>query len=365
MGNCTKQKWRSHLMPSARSLALLLALTSSAFAGKMTFELKSTGGNLIGSEWIAAEGEIAADSATDLENYLNVHRNFAKDKIGYNVNLNSPGGSLIGGIKLGEFFRKHQFTTNVAKTVPDGAHSQPAPGICASACAIAFIGGVERYANGGELGVHQFYQEISLKNPSEKMFNALDLSNEQMVGAILIDYAFRMGVDPRFIAMASSTPPNQMHFFDKEELESLKINWRPKDFEPWAIEPSGQGVVAFTKSKDKTQTAVLFCRSDRMPRLFIKPDSNDFDWYKQAMNHVEDMSAFGITIPRSGIILKTTNGGPILELMLPSFDARRISGAKSIDVGVNGPRYLWTGFSFNLPTHNAVPTMLVALKNCI
>jgi hypothetical protein len=45
-------------------------------------------------------------------------------------------------------------------------------------------------------------------------------------------------------------------------------------------------------------------------------------------------------------------------------DPASLSGAKSIDV-VKGPRYLWTGFSFNLPTHNAVPTMLVALKNCI
>src|SRR4029453_2678144 len=97
-------------------------------------------------------------------------------------------------------------------------------------------------------------QFASLKNPSEKAFNALDMSNQQMITAILIDYAFRMGVDPRFIAMASATPPNSMYYLNKEELELLKVNWRPKDFEPWSIEPSGKGVIAFTKQKAKKRT---------------------------------------------------------------------------------------------------------------
>ena len=196
------------LKRSVRCLAILFMLTSNALAGKMTFELKGTGGNMAGSEWIAAEGEITADSASDLENYLNTNWNFAKQKIRYDVNLNSPGGSLIGGIKLGEFFHKYNFNTYVAKTVPDGyGHSTTASGLCASACAIAFIGGIERHTEGGDLGIHQFYQEMSLKNPSEKIFDALDMSSQQMVSAILIGYTFRMGVDPRFIAIASATPP--------------------------------------------------------------------------------------------------------------------------------------------------------------
>jgi hypothetical protein len=49
--------------------------------------------------------------------------------------------------------------------------------------------------------------------------------------------------DPRFVAIASATPPDQMHFLDTEELELLNVNWRPKDFEPWSIEPSGRGVI--------------------------------------------------------------------------------------------------------------------------
>ena len=247
---------RSQLNLLFSCLIGLLMLTSGARAGRMTFELMPSGVSS-GYEWIAAEGEIVAESAQDLENYLNKNRNFAKEKLKYEILLNSPGGDLIGGIKLGEFFREHQFTTHVGN------------GTCEFACGIAFIGGVERDAPSGKLGVHQFYNALSLKNPGDKIFDALDMSAHQLLGAILIDYAFRMGVDPRFVAIAAATTPDQMHFFS-EELDSLKVNWLPKTFEPWTIEPSGRGIIAFTKSKDKTQTAVLFCRSDRVPRLFLR-----------------------------------------------------------------------------------------------
>jgi hypothetical protein len=275
------------LRRSTGALILLLILTSTAFADRMTFAVKGIGGNATpNSYWIAAEGDIAEDSAEDLEKYLKQYG----DTAAYEVRLHSHGGSLVGGIKLGEFIRKHKFSTTVGRTVPGDPNIKhyyvPADGVCVSACAIAFIGGVERSADEKSLGIHQFYQEASLKNPSEKLFNALDMSNQQLISALLIDYAFRMGVDPRFIAMASATPPDSMYYLSKEELELLRVNWRPKDFEPWSIEVSGRGVIAFTKSKDKTKTAVLFCRADKVPRLFLRPDSTDFDWYAQAMKNV-------------------------------------------------------------------------------
>lgn len=286
------------------------------------------------------------------------------------MRLHSHGGSLIGGIKLGELIRKRQFSTTVGRTVrgdPDNKYYHvKADGVCVSACAIAFIGGVERSADEKVLGIHQFYQEASLTNPSEKVFNALDMSNQQVISAILIDYAFRMGVDPRFIAMASATPPNSMYYLTKEELELLKVNWRPKAFEPWSIEVSGRGVIAFTKSKDKRRTAVLFCRADKVPRLFLRPDSTDFAWYTQAMNSVEGMIAFGTTVPKSSVALKKVDGtAPAVEFPVPGFRAERLAGMREIRVEAEGPRAIFLDFFFELPTTNAVPTMAVALKNCI
>jgi hypothetical protein len=226
----------NYLRLGAHALILLLILTSTAFADRMTFKVKGVGGNVEGAYWIAAEGDIVEDSADDFEKYLKEYGDTSASE----VRLHSHGGSLIGGIKLGELIRKRKFSTTVGRTVSDDVsnkhYGDKADGVCVSACAIAFIGGVERYANEKVLGIHQFYQEASLKNPSEKVFDALDMSGQQMISAILIDYAFRMGVDPRFIAMASATPPNSMYYLSKEELELLKVNWRPNDFEPWSIE---------------------------------------------------------------------------------------------------------------------------------
>ena len=83
------------------------------------------------------------------------------------------------------------------------------------------------------------------------------------------------------------------------------------------------------------------------------------------MEAVEKMSVFGVEVPKSGVALRNISGAPAFELALPGFDPSRIIGMKSIGVGVEGPHYMWSGFTFELPKQNAVPTMIVALKNCI
>lgn len=99
----------------APALILLWILTSTASAGRMTFEMKGSGGHVQGSYWIAAEGDIVEDSAEDLERYLKENKDYITGP--WEVRLHSHGGSLIGGIKLGELIRKRQFSTSVGRTV--------------------------------------------------------------------------------------------------------------------------------------------------------------------------------------------------------------------------------------------------------
>ena len=77
------------------------------------------------------------------------------------------------------------------------------------------------------------------------------------------------------------------------------------------------------------------------------------------------MSAFGVEVSKGGIALKNIGGTPALELALPGFDPTRMININWIGVGVEGPRYMWPGFTFDLPKQNAVPTMIAALRNCI
>jgi hypothetical protein len=130
----------------------------STAAGKMTFHLRGNGGNLAGSEWIAAEGEIVPETAADLENFI---RSFgpSENPGGWSVRLNSPGGDLAGGIRLGELIRKLKLDTEIGATEPDSyGHWKRAPGHCASACAFAFLGGLTQY-NPPPMrsGVRRFY----------------------------------------------------------------------------------------------------------------------------------------------------------------------------------------------------------------
>ncbi len=341
------------------------ANSPSAISRKMTFNLRGNGGNLVGSEWIAAEGDIVAETATDLENFIKSFGH-SENPGGWSVRLNSPGGDVAGGIRLGELIRKLKLDTEIGATEPDAhGHWKRAPGHCASACAFAFLGGLSRAASGGELGVHQFYDEISLRDPSAKVFSSLDMSEHQFVSAMLIDYVFRMGVDPRFVSVAASTPPIEMQFLDDHLLDDLNVKWYPKEFDPWSIEPTGAVVIAITRSKDRTRTAKFSYFADGVPRLTIEDKRFDIDVERLngALAVIEKVVAFDLDFPKDALKAKCCNGILILEFTLRGLDGKVISASKWPGVGVDGPRYMWGPFTYVLPKQNAEIAIGVASRN--
>jgi hypothetical protein len=63
------------------------------------------------------------------------------------VAFHSDGGSLLAGIRIGMLIRVKNFTT----VVPDAAQ-------CASACAVAWLGGAHRFLGvGSKVGFHAAY----------------------------------------------------------------------------------------------------------------------------------------------------------------------------------------------------------------
>ncbi len=332
---------------------------------KMTFHLRGNGGNHGGAEWIAAEGEIVPETATDLENFI---KSYGHNPDGWSVRLNSPGGDLAGGLRLGELIRELKMDTEIGATEPDSyGHWKRVPGHCASACAFAFLGGLSRYASIGELGVHQFYNEIALRDPSAKVFDSLDMSQHQLVSATLIDYAFRMGVDPRLVSIAASTPPNEMQFLDEHLLDDLNVKWDPKDFDPWSIEPSGAGVIAITRSKDRTRAAKFSFLSDGTPTLTIEDKSFNIDneWLSAALAVVEKVVAFDLDFPKDVLKAKLCDGILTLKFTLVGIDGRVIVASKWPGVGVDGPRYMCGTFTYLVPKANAEIAIAVASKNCL
>jgi hypothetical protein len=333
----------------------------------MTFHLRGNGGNYIGAEWIAAEGEIAPGTADDLETFIKSF-GYSENPGGWNVRFNSPGGSLSEGIRLGELIRKIKLGTEVGASEPDEyGHWKRVTGHCASACAFAFLGGLSRYVSGGELGVHQFYHEISLRDPSAKIFSSLDMSGHQFISAMLIDYAFRMGVDPRFVSVAASTPPLEMQLLNEQLLDDLRVKWYPKEFEPWSIEPSGRGVIALTRSKDRTRTATFSYLADGVPKLAIEDrhPNIDIEWLNRALTVIERVVAFDQSFPKDALKATYRDGALTLEFTLRGIDGKTIAISKWSGVGVDGPRYILGSLTYAVPRENAEIAIGVASRNCI
>ena len=251
---------------------VLFGISDVSIASPIVFRFASDGGTA-GNQWIVADGEITAATPDEFATFLK-----AKDvKIGarYEVYLNSPGGSLLAGIKLGEIIRRYGLGTRVASTVPlnigsgsfkfetDGA------GNCYSACSFAFLGGKWRIAADQSIGVHQHYIDEALNNAQAKAFTAVDISAEQIIAGILADYIVRMGVDARFLTRASMVGPTEIYKFSSDEMTKFAITWNDLEYSDWTLEPYKNGLIAVSKTKNLENTATLFCRKDRTLRLLL------------------------------------------------------------------------------------------------
>jgi hypothetical protein len=196
-------------------------------AEKMKFKLASGGNSVICGrvcgEWVMAQGDITPESYLELAKFLETNK-LGKD---IKIYLNSNGGSLLGGLMLGQVLRAfeanvsigvtttHRYTgeslrmiTELAKSPYVSPNWKPDEnyfsydvvnedqGTCLSACAYAFFGGVQREVPGkAKLGLHQFFSDEAVRDPLSKQFTSYDLSLQQQLTALVADYVGKMGVD--------------------------------------------------------------------------------------------------------------------------------------------------------------------------
>jgi len=220
------------------------------------------------STWISAEGEITAETPAAFERFLNDALIFKRQAIV----INSPGGSVLAGIKLGVIIRQHQFLTTVGRSAKSGKSvmeghvsiSSVVPGECASSCVFAFAGGVERFfAKGSRLGVHQISMDFKdLYKTNVVSVEELDRSfalSQTAIG-LAISHFLGMGIDPSIVPMMVTKDPVEIKWLSSSELSSTKLICDPTVFDDWAVEPYKAGLVAFTKSADGTRQLTLFAR---------------------------------------------------------------------------------------------------------
>jgi hypothetical protein len=107
--------------------------------------------------WVAAEGVITEDTPAKFAKYLASHDR----KVTSTIELHSPGGKLAAGLALGRMIRAAGYSTRVKRTISlsdyitNVYHYKSA--VCLSACAYAFLGGIDRSFDKNDLyGLHRF-----------------------------------------------------------------------------------------------------------------------------------------------------------------------------------------------------------------
>jgi hypothetical protein len=166
---------------------------------------------------IIVTGTIENGDARKFQNYWKEN---AYDSFNFIVSLDSPGGSLMDGVEIGQFLRKvgaHTEVRRYSAEVP-GQYRDELPGAqCYSACALAFMGGVEReVGDGGKLGFHQFYG-----GNSSSTTEAMETS--QYVSALIAGYLREMGAKPELFELLSGTSPSNMFVPSLEQIAALNI----------------------------------------------------------------------------------------------------------------------------------------------
>lgn len=315
---------------TARGILLaLLSLTTAVSAEPMRFQPGGNDTRCRECGFIQATGDITDDTPQAFERFLASAPDYAPKRI----RLNSPGGSLRAGIRLGELFRTRGFTTEVGsdRTDPEGRPyfggraSVRTPGICASACAYAFLGGVERVLDeGSKLGVHRFYSKNALAQPSEKMFSGHDLDDTQKTAAALVLYLVNMGVDARVIVLAATAGPDEIHWIDLGEARDLRATYEPRAWKPWRLEPFNGGAIAVSETNDGAKRMVASCTRRLGPQVVLTNFDTSWDvasWFGQCRT-----IPFGGTHPVFGTgvdparvqVIKRKEGGAIIRFRLPS-----------------------------------------------
>jgi hypothetical protein len=188
------------------------------------------------AELMGATWEIYADGRIDQEAGIRLEALIKAKKIpdGANLYLNSPGGSLVGGMAIGRIARKHDLITHVGKraAAPNG---YAGAGDCMSACSLAFLGGRFRFmVLGSRYGVHRF------SKPGPVLANESALS--QVATAEVSSFIQEMGIDGRLLTAMANTDASDILLLPEAQLTELQIVYTGHGLAQWTLEPFDGGL---------------------------------------------------------------------------------------------------------------------------
>ena len=140
---------------------------------------------------------------------------------------NSPGGSLIEAMKLGEAIRAAGLETAIG-TRPKNETERGSPGICASACTLAYLGGNFRYMGDQSIyAVHRFYYERPIQNEGDVA---------QVLSGMIVHYLEKMDVDPGFFQLMTIAGHDEVYVVPHDMLRKMKVVTGSIKSTTWTVE---------------------------------------------------------------------------------------------------------------------------------
>lgn len=210
---------------------VVLWLLSSAAATAAEIDVKLIDNK---SVLILVEGDFEHD---DVEAFRTKVATLSTSRV--TVAFRSDGGSLVAGIRIGTLIREKKFAT----VIPDGAS-------CASACALAWLGGTKRFmGQGASVGFHAAYV-VKSYGPVESG------SGNAILGA----YLNQLGLSEEAILYITKTAPTSiqwMNLRDANEHGIAVATLSPQ----YAIPPSSAVAIAEQRAESPERRATDFVRS--------------------------------------------------------------------------------------------------------
>ena len=179
---------------NSRALIIVGSLLLSATPSKAAKVFANFGPD--GSCAVTFYGEIKAGDE-------NIFDALTPDCRGGGVILKSDGGSLAAGLRIGELIRQKGLETAVAFNAR-----------CASACALAWLGGTKRYMSTSSwIGFHAAYT-----------LDDLGTANESGLGNALVGaYMTMLGLPKSAVVFVASARPNEMNWLTAAHALELGI----------------------------------------------------------------------------------------------------------------------------------------------
>lgn len=220
---CKNRPCLARLITLFLTLTLSIALTPSV---AMEFNIVSpnkTHSPILGNAWtIFAFGIIEPDDAERL-NALMKSMHIPEES---HIYFDSPGGNVIGGIRLGKKLREWRLRSFIGKQISDSDRASGA--ICYSACTLAFLGGEFRsVSDDSRFGVHRFTGVAP---------TPYDMDTAQLTSAFIVEYLRSMGVDTALFDIASRTPSSQIEVVPQTRMLELNIINSNSQNTTWSIE---------------------------------------------------------------------------------------------------------------------------------